>query len=82
MLLACELVLKSDLKFSKDPAFKLNVRHCRNFHTFAKCSHAPRNRINRWAASAILTFVEIEHKVDWGFCFLVFFAAIFLLFSI
>lgn len=40
--------------------------------------------INRWAASAILTFVEIEHKVDWGFCFLffVFFAAIFLLFSI
>lgn len=40
--------------------------------------------INRWAASAILTVVEIEHKVDWGFCFLffVFFAAIFLLFSI
>lgn len=29
--------------------------------------------INRWAASAILTVVEIEHKVDWGFCFLVFF---------
>lgn len=39
--------------------------------------------INRWAASAILTVVEIEHKVDWGFCFLfLFFAAIFLLFSI